>query len=160
MRTGRGCKNPTAQEAKDVVAPFTSTWLLRQPLDPVGPLRQDASGVAQFTPLRQLRPPEVSPLVSYGRLDTGTSALEGTAVLDFEVDGRNLIAVFCSLEVWPTLSAKAPTSEDPVPVTQLRPAGVRGWLKSQPQGPPCWRPTSSLPHSATATTSLWSTRRS
>ena len=41
--------------------------------------KQDASSVAQFTPLRQLRPPEVCPLVSHGRLDTGTSALEDTA---------------------------------------------------------------------------------
>ena len=45
-----------------------------------------ASGVAQFTPLRQLRPPEVCPLASHGRLDTGTSALQDTADLDFEVN--------------------------------------------------------------------------
>ena len=39
----------------------------------------------EFTPLRQLRPPEVCPLVSHGRLDTGTSALEDTADLDFDM---------------------------------------------------------------------------
>ena len=42
--------------------------------------------------------PEVSPLVSHGRLDTGTSALEGTAVLDFEVVGRNMVAVYAHLK--------------------------------------------------------------
>ena len=34
---GRGSKNTTAQEVKDVVAPLTSTWLLRQLLDPEDP---------------------------------------------------------------------------------------------------------------------------
>ena len=73
-----------------------STWLLRQLLDPEregegtrgppGPPYAGRSGVAQFTPLRQLRPPEVCPLVSHGRLDTGTSALEDTSDLDSEVN--------------------------------------------------------------------------
>ena len=58
----------------------------RGPEDPLDRPTQDASGVAQFTPLRQLRPPEVRPLVSHGRLDTGTSALEDTADLDSEVN--------------------------------------------------------------------------
>ena len=46
--------------------------------------------------------------------------------------------------------AKAPTPEDPVPVTQLRRAGVHGWLQVQPLGPPS-RSRSSLPQSSTAT---------
>ena len=47
---------------------------------------QVASDIAQFTPLRQVPPPEVCPLVSHGRLDTGTSALGNTADLDSEVN--------------------------------------------------------------------------
>ena len=65
-----------------------ATWSepLRLERGPLDRPTQDGSGVAQFTPLRQLRPPEVCPLVSHGRLDTGTSALEDTADLDSEVN--------------------------------------------------------------------------
>ena len=53
-----------------------------------GPRARTQAASPSFTPLRQLRPPEVCPLVSHGRLDTGSSALEDTADLDFEVNSH------------------------------------------------------------------------
>ena len=72
-----------------VVVAATAGHRARRGGDPRTPLdrpTQDASCVAQFTPLRQLRPPEVYPLVSHGRFDTGISALMDTADLDSEVN--------------------------------------------------------------------------
>ena len=82
--------------------------------------------------------------------------------VDLEREG--VVVVFGVVEFRASKSAlgvgpKAPTSEVPVQVTQLHRAGVLDGSKWQPLGPPCRRPTSSLPQRATATSSLWSTCR-
>ena len=74
---GRGPKNPTAQEVKDVVAPFTSTWFLRQLLDPEDPPVHAAS--------------------------TALTALSFTSRHTRQARHRHVFGL-CSLEVWPTLS--------------------------------------------------------